>query len=117
MYILNAVEIRRPTSINEANSTQMATNRTLDGTITRQHFGSNKRVWKLAYRNVKKTEYDTIKTIYDAYLSTDSLKTWEITETNYDVNSTLVHVDLLERGFSVKGTDYISDFDLTLTEA
>jgi len=28
-----------------------------------------------------------------------------------------VHIDLQERGFGVKGTDYISDFTLVLTEA
>lgn len=115
-YVLSGSEIRRPSEFEESNSTQMAQNRTLAGDVTRDYFGSNKRVWRLSYENTKKSDYDTIKTIYDSYLSTGSAKTWAVTETNYTVSQTSVHVDLVERGFSVKGTDYISDFDLILTE-
>lgn len=115
-YILDGSTIKSPNSIKESNSTQVAQNRTLDGTISRDYFGSNKRVWVLDYQNTQKTSYDTIKTIYDSYLSTATAKTWEITETNYTVAQTNVHIDLLERGFSVKGEDYISDFTLILTE-
>lgn len=117
MFLLDGSEIRRPVSIRESNSTQYAQNRTLDGSISRDHFGNNKRIWTLEYRNAKKADYDTIKAIYDLYLSTENTKTWQITESNYLVSSTYVHVDLEERGFSVKGTDYISDFTLILTEA
>lgn len=115
-YLLSGTEIRRPTSIRESNSTQEAQHRVLSGSYRRDHFGSNKKIWQLSYRNVKKSDYDTINTIYQSYLSTDTAKTWQITETNYTIASTNVHVDLLERGFTVKGSDYLSDFDLTLTE-
>lgn len=101
----------------ETNNTQMAQQRTLDGSIRRDHFGTNKRCWELSYKNVKKSDYDTIKTIYDSYLATTSVKTWETTETNYTISQTSVHVDLIERGFTIRGTDYLSDFDLVLTEA
>lgn len=116
-YLLDSQSIRNPYELNETNSTQVAQNRTLDGTIRRDYFGSNKRVWVLTYRTTKKADNDTIKTIYDSYLSTGSAKTWQVTETNYTVAETSVHVDLRERGFNLRGTDYISDFDLILTEA
>lgn len=116
-YVLNSTTIRRPSQFTESNNSQSAQNRTLDGSITRDYFGDNKRVWTLDFENVKKTDYDTIKTIYDSYLSTGSTKTWEVTETNYTISSTNVHIDLVERGFSIKGVDYLSDFTLTLTEA
>lgn len=116
-YILSGTNIRRPKEMEEANSTQVAQNRTLSGSITRDYFGSNKRVWVLTYENIQKTDYDTIKTIYDSYLSTATAKTWEVTETNYTISETSVHVDVKERAFRVVGTDYISDFDLILTEA
>ena len=103
--------------ITESNSTQVAVQRTLSGAINRDYFGSNKRVWELTYSNTKKTDYDTIKTIYDLYLSTGTTRTWQITEPNYTISLTNVHVDLLQRGFSVKGSSYISDFTLVLTEA
>lgn len=116
-YILDSTTIRRPAQFTESNNSQSAQNRTLDGSITRDYFGSNKRVWTLDFTTVKKTDYDTIKAIYDSYLSTGATKTWEVTETNYTISSVNVHIDLVERGFTIKGTDYLSDFTLTLTEA
>lgn len=116
-YILSGSNIRAPQSFEETNSTQVAENRTLSGSVTRDFFGSNKRVWVLEYNNTKKADYDTINTIYQSYLSTGATKTWEVTETNYAISQTNVHVDLLVREFGVKGTDYISDFTLILKEA
>lgn len=116
-YLLNSTTIRAPYSIREVNSTQVAQNRTLSGAVTRDYFGSNKRVWELEYQNTNPTAYNTIRTIYDTYLSTGTAVAWQVTETNYSVSATTVHVDLQERGFSVRGTDYISDFTLVLSEA
>lgn len=116
-YLLDGSEIRRPTSIREENSTQLAQHRTLDGSIKRDYFGDNKREWVLEYDIVKKSDYDTIKTIYDSHLSTGATKTWEITETNYTIASTNVHIDMRIRDFSIKGTDYLSSFTLILTES
>lgn len=116
-YILDGTTIRRPYEFEERNNTQMAQHRTLDGSIRRDYFGDNKRVWILSYRNTNSTDFTTIKTIYTSYLADNLTVTWEVTETNYDVDSTSVHVEVLERGFSIRGTDYLSDFDLILTEA
>ena len=116
MYILNGSIIRRPSQFTETNNTQVAQNRTLDGTYTRDYFGNNKRIWVLNFTTVKKSDYDVIKAIYDSYLSTGIAKTWEVTETNYTISEVNVHIDLQERGFTIKGTDYLSDFTLTLTE-
>lgn len=117
MYILDGTTIRNPHNFPERNTTQFAQHRTLDGTIRRDYFGDNKRVWELQYRNTKKADYDEINTIYQAYLATATPVSWEVTETNYTVTETSVHIDLIEREFSVRGTDYLSDFDLILTEA
>lgn len=116
-YILSGTTIRNPQSLDEENSTQVAQNRTLQGTVTRDLFGSNKRVWTLNYENVKVADYDAIKAIYDSYLSNGTPKTFQVTETNYTVASTNVHVDLKLRAFRVRGVDYISNFTLILTEA
>lgn len=115
-YILDGTTIRAPYRFDERNSTQVAQQRTLDGSVNRDYFGDNKRTWILSYNNCKKADYDTINTIYQSYLSTAAGKSFQITETNYAVASTTVHLDLLLRGFSIRGTDYISDFTLTLTE-
>lgn len=115
-YLLSGSTIRAPQEFEEMNSTQFAEHRTLDGTVRRDFFGSNKRVWVLRYRNTKKADYGVIKTIYDSYLTTAAGKSWQVTEPNYTVAATTVHVDLLERGFTIRGTDYISDFDVILKE-
>lgn len=116
-YLLAATAIRAPHEIEESNSTQYAQQRTLAGSVGRDYFGSNKRIWTLTYENVKATDFSTIETIYDAYLSTGQAQTWQVTETNYTVSSTNVHIDLQVRKFQVSGSSYISDFTLVLTEA
>lgn len=116
-YLLSATTIRNPYELTEQNSTQVAQQRTLAGSVGRDYFGSNKRVWSLEYRNCKKADYDTIKTIYNTYLSTATPVAWQVTETNYTISATTVHVDLVERQFSVRGNQYLSDFNLVLTEA
>lgn len=116
-YILNGSNIRSPHEFNESNSTMFAQQRTLDGSVSRDYFGDNKKVWSLKYNNTKKADYDTINALYQSYLSSGSPLTWQVTETNYTISQTNVHVDLQERGFSVRGTDYLSDFTLILTEA
>lgn len=115
-YVLSGTDIRSPHQLAESNSTMVAQNRTLDGSISRDYYGSNKRVWVLEYNNVMPSDYQTIKTIHDTYLSTNTPVTWEVTEANYTISQTTVHVDMQERGFRTRGTDYISDFRLTLTE-
>lgn len=116
-YLLAGSTIRNPQSIDEENSTQIAQNRTLQGNVTRDLFGTNKRIWTLDYENTKKADFDTINTIYQSYLTTGTPQTFQVTETNYTVASTTVHVDLKLRSFRVGGTDYISNFSLILTEA
>lgn len=116
-YLLDSTEIRSPHSISETNNTQYAQQRSLSGSISRDIFGSNKRVWELVYNYVNSTDYTTIKTIYNSYLNTNTTKDFEITEANYTVSAVKVHIDLQERGFTTKGSDYLSSFTLTLTEA
>lgn len=116
-FLLAGSTIRRPKTMDVSNDTQSAQNRTLGGSVTRDYFGSNKRVWELEYENTTKADFDTINTIYLSYLSTGTAQTWEVTETNYPISQTTVHVDLKVRNFTVGGTDYISDFTLILTEA
>lgn len=115
-YILNGTTIRRPNTMRETNNKLMVQQRVLSGSYRRDSFGTKKRIWVLDYEFVNSTDYDAINSIYTTYLTTNAGVTWEITETNYTVSSTTVHVDLLERDFTVKGTDYLSSFTLTLTE-
>lgn len=116
-FILNGTTIRRPKSIEVSNSTQVAENRTLSGSIRRDYFGSNKRVWKLQYDTLNTTDFSVLDTIYQSYLTTGSTKTWQITETNYTVSQTNVHVDIQVRNFNVPGSSYLSNITLILTES
>lgn len=116
-YLLAATQIRAPHDLEESNSTQYAQQRTLSGAVNRDYFGSNKRVWALTYENTKKADFDIINAIYQSYLSTGTAQTWQVTEVNYTVTATTVHVSLEVRSFGVQGEDYISSFDLILVEA
>jgi hypothetical protein len=116
-YTLGGSTIRPPKSIDEANQTQYAQQKTLSGAVGRDYFGSNKRIWVLKFENCTKTDFDTINTVYQSYLTTGTTQSWVVDETNYTVSSTSVHIDLNRRSFTMPGTDYISDFDLILTEA
>lgn len=115
-YTLGGATIRPPKAIDESNLTQYAQQKTLSGTVGRDYFGSNKRIWTLRFENCTKTDFDTINTVYQTYLTTGTAQTWAVSETNYTISSTSVHIDLLKRAFSIPGTDYISNFDLILTE-
>lgn len=114
---LDGTTIRNPNSITEENSTQTAQNRTLDGAINRDQFGSNKRIWTMDYKTVTKADYDIINALYQAYLLSGSAVAFVSDETNYTISSTNVHIDLLTRDFTYRGDQYLSDFTLILTEA
>jgi len=119
-FVLAGSDIRRPIKLQEKKLERYAQVQTLDGTINRDYYNSlvgTKRIWTLSYENATAAEYATIKTIYDTYKNTDTVQTWEVTETNYTVTSTNVHIDLIDREFSHAGTDYLSSFELVLTEA
>lgn len=116
-YTLNGTEIRRPNSMDEDNSTQVVQQRTLNGQVSRDYFGRNKRVWRLEFAVVTKADYDIINAIYTAYLSTGDPVEFISTEGSYPVAATDVHVDLLRRSFNRRGDGYLSDFTLILTEA
>jgi hypothetical protein len=116
-YYLADDLIRSPSSLSEENNTQFAQNRTLDGGVTRDYFGNIKRVWTLNYDTVNKNDYFTIRAIYNNYLTAKNAINFEITEDNYTILQTQVFMDIPTRDFSVKGTDYLSNFTVTLTEA
>lgn len=116
-YILDNTEIRRPHEISEQSSTQVAVQRTLDGSINRDFFGNTKRTWELKYTNIKPSDYQIIRNIYDSYITTGNLKTWQITEGVYIVSQISVHLDFVDRGFSVRGSSYLSDASLLIYEA
>lgn len=119
-YILNGTVIRSPMAFTEDNSTQVAQNRTLGGSINRDFFGTNKTVGSYDFVNAQTSEFSTINAIYQNYLTTGTTQSWQITEANYNgrfSSARNVHVDLLHRGYSVRGSSYLSDFTLILTEA
>jgi hypothetical protein len=116
-YLLDSTTIRSPMNIEEQTIDQYAQQKTLSASVNRDYFGSTKRIWMFDYANTKPADYTTIKTIVDSYKSTATAKTFESTESNYTIAQTRVHLDLVRRSFSVRGTSYISDFTLIMTEA
>lgn len=115
-YLLDGQTIRRPKTLEEGNSTQYAQVRPLGGVNRRDYFGANKRIWTLTYENVNPTDWGIINTIYQSYLSNGVAKTFAVTDANYTIAQTTVHVDLTVRQFVMPGSSYISNFVLLLTE-
>jgi hypothetical protein len=119
-YVLGGVEIRNPMGVSEKKIERFSQVQTLDGRIHRDYYNSlvgTKHIWTLEYENATAAEYSAIKTIYDTYKNTDTVQTWEVTESNFTVAETNVHIDLIERKFSTPGTDYLASFQLILTES
>ncbi len=116
-YLLDSTAIRNPRNIEESTIDQYAQQKTLSGAIRRDYFGATKRIWAYDFTNTKPADYAVIKAIVDSYKSTGSTKTFEVTEANYIIAETLVHLDLVRRTFTIGGDSYISDFSLILTEA
>lgn len=113
-YLLGGTEIRRPTSMSVSRSSQYAQHRTLDGSISRDHFGDDKLIFELEYENIKPSEYTTLLTVYDDYV-TNGLRFFDTTGETV-VYGTLVHVEIIPREFNIRGTSYISSTTLVLTE-
>lgn len=116
-YLLDSVAIRPPKNLEEQTLDLFAQQRSLNNAINRDYFGDTKRVWVFDYVNTQPSDYSTIRAIVDSYKSTSTAKSFESTETNYTIAATTVHLDLIKRGFTYAGSDYISDFSLVLTEA
>lgn len=116
-FILNGSTIRRPNKLNETNLTQFAEQQTLSGAIGRDYFGNNKRIWTLQYDNLNATDYAALKALYNTYLTNGTGLSWQVTEANYTVAATTVHVDLQNRDFTVPGSSYLSGVSLVLKEA
>jgi hypothetical protein len=114
-YTLAGTDFKRPTSIGWSIVSQFAENKTLDGSVSRDYFGSDKNVWQLSYKNVTNTDYLSILALYQDYL-TNGVRYFQTVGESIVVGA-LVHVSLSERQFTVGGSDYLADFTLTLTEA
>jgi hypothetical protein len=118
-WLLGGTSIRKANGINEGNSTQVAQNRTLGGNVNRDYFGNNKNIFTLSYQDVNYTDWATINTIYQAFLTDKTARGFQITDTNYNgaaSTSRNCHVDLLTRDFKKAGNSFLSDFTLILTE-
>ena len=115
-YSLNSTTIRRPNEMVEERIDQYVEHRMLDNSVTRDYMGDHKRRWKLSYKDVPVSDFNTINSEYTSYIANGSPVTFACTDTNYSVSGS-VHVSLEERGFSVNGDSYLCSFDLILTEA
>ncbi len=115
-YTLGGVAIKAPQTMTENNNTQIAQVRTIAGSVRRDLFGANKRVWVMNYSNMTQADYALLNTQYQLYLANGSTQAFVVTEANYSITAN-VHIDLPTRAFNTQGTDYISDFAMTLVEA
>jgi hypothetical protein len=86
-------------------------NLTLDGTLYTD-FINNRRTWVVGWEKLKASDYNTIRALYDAQYSTESIPVVEIPE--YDVTAPMKIV-ISDRSIRLKG-EIIEGFSITLKE-
>lgn len=86
-------------------------NVTLDGTMYTD-FNSNRRAWVVGWNKLKAADYDTIRALYNAQYSTESIPVVEIPE--YGVTAPMKLV-ISDRDIRLNG-EIIEGFTLTLKE-
>lgn len=117
MYSIGGQKIKAPQQMKEGRVEQYAQQKALDGSVNRDYFSSRegtKRIWTLTYYNILPAAYNVIDAVYTIYKLTDTTQAFVVSDLSI---STDVHMDLVDRDFSVSGNDYLSSFTLVLTEA
>lgn len=84
---------------------------TLDGTLNTD-FINNRRSWLVGWEKLKAEDYDTIRALYNAQYTTESIPIVEIPE--YDVTAPM-KLNISERDIRLNG-EIIEGFSLTLKE-
>lgn len=98
-------------TLREQNSAIESENVTLDGTMYTD-FTSNRRAWVVGWNKLKAEDYDTIRALYNAQYSTESIPLVEIPE--YGVTAPMKLV-ISDRDIRLNG-EIIEGFTLTLKE-
>lgn len=86
-------------------------NVTLDGTLYTD-FINNRRSWVVGWEKLKASDYDTIRALYDAQYSTETIPVVEIPE--YGITAPMKIV-ISDRSIRLKG-EIIEGFSITLKE-
>lgn len=86
-------------------------NVTLDGTLYTD-FINNRRSWVVGWEKLKAADYDTIRALYDAQYSTETIPVVEIPE--YGITAPMKIV-ISDRSIRLKG-EIIEGFSITLKE-
>jgi hypothetical protein len=98
-------------TLREQTSAIESENVTLDGTMYTD-FTSNRRAWVVGWNKLKAEDYDTIRALYNAQYSTESIPLVEIPE--YGVTAPMKLV-ISDRDIRLNG-EIIEGFTLTLKE-
>lgn len=98
-------------TLREQTSAIESENVTLDGTMYTD-FTSNRRAWVVGWNKLKAADYDTIRALYNAQYSTESIPVVEIPE--YGVTAPMKLV-ISDRDIRLNG-EIIEGFTLTLKE-
>jgi len=110
-YLLDGTTIKRPNSIKREPIEVAADHITISGK-TKRDITARKYRYILSYKNISKTDADTLVTIYNQ----KAVVTFQSTEANFPVSLRNVHVDIGDRDYLYPGSDYLSTFNLILTE-
>lgn len=109
--IVDGTTLPKYSTLREVLDPMESENVTLDGTLYTD-FINNRRSWIVGWEKLKATDYDTIRALYDAQYSTESIPVVEIPE--YGVTAPMKIV-ISDRNIRLKG-EIIEGFSITLKE-
>lgn len=110
-YILNGTTLPNPKAFTREQVETSGTIVTING-ATKKDITNRKERFILTYNMLSQANVQTILGIWGG-LTTVS---FESTEASLMINPTTVHVEIAQRGYTTKGSDYREDLVIVLTE-
>lgn len=109
--IVGATTLPLYSTLRESTEPIESENVTLDGTMYTD-FTSNRRAWVVGWEKLKEADYATIRALYDAQYSTESIPIVQIPE--YGISAPM-KLNISDRDIRLNG-EIIENFTLTLKE-
>lgn len=109
--IIGATTIPLYSTLREVTEPIESENITLDGTLYTD-FTSNRRAWVVGWEKLKEADYATLRALYDAQYSTESIPIVQIPE--YGISAPM-KLNISDRDIRLNG-EIIENFNMTLKE-
>lgn len=110
-YLLNGTTLPRPKAFTRQIIEKSGRVVTLNNT-TKKDITGRKEMFTLEFNMLTQTEINAINVIYD----TTNTVTFQVTETNLTIASTVCHMSIDKRAYNTPGNEYREDIVMVLEE-